>query len=239
MKTFPQCEHQAGEIMSDRLRDHELRSWMERVSAAYGIDHTVFMRRLQTIIAIGLFSSHHTAQATEEPTGLPSEPALTSLTALRETGPLGIVRGAPCGSRGSDRRDELAPLAGDGPDRTQRTPVGAADPIRTDPSRHLPCPPPAAPTGDNGPRAVPDHGHPEHSQARHHNVTPCPLAHPPARRIESEYSRSDTATQIRPPLQRERGSPRRSHRPTAFNFRILIQRRRGRSQKSTPSCPHL
>ncbi|MFF7199289.1 hypothetical protein ACFZAM_37045 [Streptomyces sp. NPDC008079] len=87
MVTFTQCEQEAAEIVRERLRDGELRNWIESASSTWDIEHAVFLQRVKTVIAIGLFNSHHTAEAAEEPV---PHPAQTALDALREADAVGL-----------------------------------------------------------------------------------------------------------------------------------------------------
>ncbi|MFE0632674.1 hypothetical protein ACFW3D_37690 [Streptomyces sp. NPDC058864] len=59
MTTFASCELEATDLLTERLRNLHFRRRLEDTSATWGLDFPSFTRRVQIIIAIGLFSAHH------------------------------------------------------------------------------------------------------------------------------------------------------------------------------------
>lgn len=78
MAAFDKCEQEAGTITAARLRDAGFRQRLERSSKTWNMEFPFLGQKVQTIIAIALFSAHGSADHS------PAQAAKAALTALSE-----------------------------------------------------------------------------------------------------------------------------------------------------------
>jgi hypothetical protein len=94
--TFAGCEREASRIVAIRLTEIGFRARLECSSASWEMEFPVFIRRLEGVIAIALFSAHRSSEQLTS-----TEARAAALRCLRELGPVelfGVLPVEPGGS---------------------------------------------------------------------------------------------------------------------------------------------
>lgn len=103
MAVFATCEQAAGDIVAARLWEAVFHARLEHSATAWEMEFPLFIRRVQTVIAIALFSTHR--RAAEEQT--PPEAAAAAPAILRELSPVELFAVLPAELGESSARVEL------------------------------------------------------------------------------------------------------------------------------------
>lgn len=90
MVAFGRCERESGEIMEARLRDEGFRRRMEHTSGGWQIEHRAFLRQVEAVIAVALFSVYR-----EEESRTPAEAARDALAVMRGGDVVQLFAGLP------------------------------------------------------------------------------------------------------------------------------------------------